>query len=158
MHINPDHFLETPEGRVITPERNAWAWEECNRVLHETLRNASPPSSLYVMVGAQASGKSTWARRKQSDEPEAIIFDAILVKRSEREPILTAAARHRIPAVAVWLRTTLDECVERNSQRTPNEMVNERGLRNVFAALEPPEVDEGFSAIVEVHCGEGAVR
>ena len=158
MHINPDHFLETPEGRVITPERNAWAWEECYRVLHETLRNASPPSSLYVMVGAQASGKSTWARRKHSEEPAAIVFDAILVKRSEREPILLAAARHRVPVVAVWLRTTLDECVERNSKRSPNEMVNERGLRNVFAALEPPEVDEGFTAIVEVRCGEGTAQ
>ena len=110
MHINPDHFLETPEGRVITPERNACAWKKCYGALDDALRSASPASRLYVMVGAQASGKSTWARRKINEEPGAIIFDAILVKRSEREPILTAAARYGVPAVAVWVQTTLDLC------------------------------------------------
>ena len=67
MHINPDHFLETPEGRVITPERNARAWEQCYSALHDALDKASPTSRLYVMVGAQASGKSTWARRTMNE-------------------------------------------------------------------------------------------
>ena len=155
MHINPDHFLETPDGRVITRERNAHAWQECYLALSDALGKASPASRLYVMVGAQASGKSTWARRKMAEEPTAIIFDAILVKRSEREPILAAAARHNVPAVAVWLQTPLAQCLERNSRRSPNELVNERGLRNVFAALEAPEAKEGFTAILEVHSGDG---
>ena len=150
MHINPDHFLETPEGRILTPERNARAWEQCYDALRDALDKASPTSRLYVMVGAQASGKSTWARRTMNEEPGAIIFDAILVKRSERAPILTAAARHNVPAVAVWLQTPLDVCLERNSRRSPNELVLERGLRNVFAALEPPDVNEGFAAIIKV--------
>ena len=88
MHINPDHFLETPEGRILTPERNARAWEQCYDALRDALDKASPTSRLYVMVGAQASGKSTWARRTMNEEPGAIIFDAISgPKRSERAPI-----------------------------------------------------------------------
>ena len=69
-------------------------------------------------------------------------------------PILTAAARHNVPTVAVWLQTPLDVCVERNSRRSVNELVLERGLRNVFAALEPPEINEGFADIIKVRSGD----
>ena len=88
MHINPDHFLETPEGRIATQERNAAAWKECYVALEEALRAAKPTSQLFLMIGAQGSGKSTWARRKLLDDSNAIIFDAILVKQVERAPIL----------------------------------------------------------------------
>jgi hypothetical protein len=39
-------------------------------------------------------------------------------------------------------------CHVRNAARPPDHVANETGLRNVFAALEPPSLDEGFS---EVH-------
>lgn len=150
MHINPDHFLETPEGRITTPERNAWAWKECYLVLDEALRSAHPDTQLYVMVGAQGSGKSTWARRKLSEDTGAIIFDAILVKRVEREPILAAASLLGVPAVAVWFQAPLAVCLKRNAARPPDEVANEQGLRNVFAALEPPALAEGFAKVMLV--------
>lgn len=150
MHINPDHFLETPDGRVVTPERNAVAWEQCFAALDAALRERSSRSVVYVMIGSQASGKSTWARGKHREDPDAIIFDAILVKRVERQPILLAAEKRRVPVAAVWLQTPLQVCVERNAARPLTELVNEQGLRNVFAALEPPQLSEGFSRIIEV--------
>ena len=150
MHINPDHFLETPEGRIVTPERNAVAWKQSFAALDDALRTTTPHSVVYIMVGCQASGKSTWARAKCEEEADAIIFDAILVKKTERKPILLAAARHHVPAVAVWLQTPLEVCLKRNAARTVNELVNERGLRNVYAAVEPPRLSEGFIRIVEV--------
>jgi predicted kinase len=155
MHINPDHFLETPEGRIITEQRNAWAWQECYAALERALGAAHPMSRLFLMVGAQGSGKSTWARRTVLEDPHAIIFDAILVKRSEREPILALASRHRVPATAVWCQAPLSVCIERNAARPPDEVADEQGLRNVFAALEPPSIAEGFSAVIELKCGDG---
>lgn len=151
MHINPDHFLETPAGRFITPERNAWAWKECYAALEEALSAANPNSRLFLMVGAQGSGKSTWARRTIADDPNAIVFDAILVKRSEREPILALACRFQVPAIAVWCRTPLSVCLEWNAARQPGEVIKEQNIRNVFAALEPPTSVEGFAAVIEVN-------
>ena len=150
MHINPDHFLETPEGRRYSHERNAEAWRRCFAALDDALRASSPRSTIYLMVGCQASGKSTWARAKYREDPNVIIFDAILVKKSERRPILEAAARHHVPAVAVWLQTPLEVCVDRNQRRPLDEVVNERGMRNVFAAVEPPEHSEGFVDVIVV--------
>jgi predicted kinase len=150
MHINPDHFLQTPEGRVITPERNAWAWEQCFAALPEALKAVGPGGRIYVLVGPQGSGKSTWARATRARETDAAIFDAILVKRTERAPILAEARRQGVAAIAVWFRTPLDACLERNRSRPPDEVVSERGLRNVFAALEPPSEEEGFAGVIAV--------
>jgi predicted kinase len=148
MHINPDHFLETAAGRVITPERNAWAWEQCFAVLPGALADAGGDGVLYVLVGAQGSGKSTWARARKAQEPGCVIFDAILVKRCERSPILAEAARHAVPAVAVWFRVPLETCLARNAARPADERADEQGLRNVFAAVEPPAEAEGFARVV----------
>ena len=151
MHINPDHFLETPEGRLTTPERNSMAWERCYAALPEALARAARTSSyIYVLIGAQASGKSTWARERKELEPDCVVFDAILVKRAERAPILARAAAASVAAIAVWFRTPLTLCLERNAARPLDEVVSERGLRNVFAALEPPSEHEGFVRILQV--------
>ena len=151
MHLNPDHFLETPAGRIWTAELNAQAWARCFEELPGALAVASQRGAcLYVMVGAQGSGKSTWARTRAQREPDAVIFDAILVKREERAPILAAAARYEVPAIAVWLETPLEECISRNRSRAADEFADEVGLRNVYAALEPPSEEEGFSSVWRV--------
>lgn len=149
-HINPDHFLATPQGRLTTPERNALAWQQCRAALYAALRNAAPGARLYLMIGAQGSGKSVGARRLVAAERDAIVFDAILVQRCERAPLLAAAAHHGVPAVAVWCRTPLALCIARNAARPADEIADEQGLRNVFAALQPPSLDEGFERIVAV--------
>ena len=149
-HINPDHFLDTPQGRDTTPERNALAWQQCRAALDAALRNTTPGARLYVMIGAQGSGKSTWARRCTAAERCAVVFDAILVQRAERAPLLAAAARHGVPATAVWCRTPLETCLARNAGRPADQVADAQGLRNVFAALQPPGTDEGFERIVVV--------
>jgi len=150
MHINPDHFLETPEGRVWSDELNRRAWAASFDALERALGAATAETQVYLMVGAQGSGKSTWARGLKAREPHAVIFDAILVKKSERAPIVAAARRHGVRATAVWMRTPLDACVARNAARPADEVADEGGLRNVFAALEPPTLDEGFHEVIEV--------
>ena len=80
-HINPDHFLDTPQGRDTTPEATRSPGRSA-APLDATLRGAAPNARLYLMVGAQGSGKSRWARRRAAAEPGAIVFDAILVQPS----------------------------------------------------------------------------
>jgi len=151
VHINPDHFLQTPEGRLTTPERNSKAWERCHAALREALLRAAGTSRrLYVLIGAQGAGKTTWARARAELEPDCIVFDAILVKRTERAPILAQASRYAVPAIAVWFQTPLDHCLARNAARPLDEVASEHGLRNVFAAIEPPAQDEGFAEVWQV--------
>lgn len=150
MHINPDHFLETPLGRIFTPERNQTAWEKCFNVLkHEILFNPKI-QKIYVLIGAQAAGKSSWAENKIKNEPNNIVFDAILVQKMERASIIKIANQHNIECIAVMFRTPLSVCLERNSKRTPDTKVDEQAIKNVFAALEAPSLDEGFRNIILV--------
>ena len=149
-HINPDHFLQTDTGRVITPELNAPAWRRSYQAFDAALFHSTEATTLYVLVGPQGSGKSTWARKLAHDDSRAIIFDAILVKKSEREPLLRAARAYPISRVAVWFRTPLEACLTRNAARPKDEIVPERAVRNVHAAVEPPTMEEGFDRIIEV--------
>jgi energy-coupling factor transporter ATP-binding protein EcfA2 len=150
MHINPDHFLETAAGRVTTHERNNQAWRSAYRSFHEELAKATTNTEIYVLVGAQGSGKSTWAKRLACNSPHAIIFDAILVKHRERTPILAAAEAKRVKTIAVWFNTPLEICLARNAARPPAEVVPEQALRNVFAIIEPPSLSEGFERVIEI--------
>lgn len=150
MHINPDNFLQTPEGRVTTPERNKVAWDRCYEALEAAARLAGPSTKVYLLVGPQGSGKSTWARSRSAQHSPDIYFDAILVKRSERARVLEIVRPFGISAVAVWFQTSLPNCLARNALRPNDEVVSEQGIRNVFAALEPPSIEEGFEEVLIV--------
>ena len=150
MHINPDHFLQTPQGRVITPELSDLAWSQCYEVFERELSTAGSTARVYVLVGPQGAGKSTWARSFATRNPDAIIFDAILARRIERARILQAVRNHSGTAVAVWFRTPLEVCLARNASRPADEVVPERNIRNVHAALEIPTRDEGFDEVLEI--------
>lgn len=151
MHINPDHFLGSDAGRVTTHERNNEAWKLSYRAFHQALAGAGPRTKVYLLVGARGSGKSSWARRLARSQPEAIIFDAILVKQKERMPLLAAAEAVGVVTIAVWFRTPLAVCLARNTARPQDEVVPELALKNVFAAIEEPSLAEGFDRVIEVY-------
>lgn len=115
------------------------------------LKAGAPDTEVYVLIGSQGSGKSTWAKGLAKRLPTAIIFDAILVKHRERSPILAAAEAKGLRAVAVWFRTPLELCLARNAARPPDEVVAEQAIKNVFAAIEAPSLSEGFAQVIEVH-------
>ena len=52
--------------------------------------------------------------------------------------------------MTVWFRTPLAVCLARNSARPADEIAAEQGIRNVYAAVEPPSPSEGFAEVVEV--------
>lgn len=151
MHINPDYFLQTENGRIITPELNKLAWQKAYLALSEALTMSPKPSRLYVLIGAQGAGKSTWAKSTLLAQPDAVIFDAILVQRCERESLILAAKKHGVDMVAIWFTTSLEGCLARNQLRPEDEIVPEKGIRNVFKALQPPRLSEGFSEILVVN-------
>ena len=149
MHINPDHFLQTESGRVIDRNRNQLAWQHANAALSVAMLATPRPSRLYLLIGCQGAGKSTWAASKRVAEPGSVIFDAILVRRCEREPLIQAASTHGVEVVAIWFTTSLQACLARNRLRPADEVVPENAIRNVFNALEPPQLSEGFGEIIQ---------
>jgi predicted kinase len=150
VHINPDHFLETANGRIVTSERNCLAWVKCYAALERELIRQGAESKVVVLIGPQGAGKTTWARSYSDGNPKAIIFNAILVGRSGRQPIVEAVRARGGQVMAVWLQTPLAVCISRNESRPADEVVSEQAIRNVYAAIEPPSLDEGFCEIVVV--------
>ncbi|WP_368570838.1 hypothetical protein [Acinetobacter haemolyticus] len=53
------------------------AWAKCFHDLENEIINNSSVQIVYVLIGCQAAGKSTWADKKIKEEPYNIIFDAI---------------------------------------------------------------------------------
>ncbi|MCL6243439.1 MULTISPECIES: AAA family ATPase [Acinetobacter] len=147
MHINPDHYLSTAQGRVFTKERNIPAWQCCFDAFKHELKTNPKVKIIYILIGCQGAGKSTWAKNQISREPENIIFDAILVKQSERLPIIEQAKQLGKKCVAVWFQIPLEVCIKRNAQRSSDEIVDLTALTNVYYALEPPTYQEGFDLI-----------
>lgn len=150
MHINPDHYLETSTGRLWTSEKNSLAWEKCFLDLEAALKQNQLDSDLYILIGCQGSGKSTWAKNHLCHSPNSIIFDAILVKETERAPILKLAKQYNKTCIAVYFQTPLATCLQRNKQRPLDEIVNEQALINVYSAIEMPDFDEGFRKIINI--------
>jgi predicted AAA+ superfamily ATPase len=70
-HINPDHFLQTETDRVIRPERNARAWQQSYDAFDDALLRATDATTVYVLVGPQGAGKSTWARQLINNDARA---------------------------------------------------------------------------------------
>ena len=148
MHINPDHYLETEQGRVFTQQRNKEAWAQCFQDLEHQFQSNAKLKKIYILIGAQGSGKTTWAISKNKDEPYNIVFDAILVKKQERRRIIERAQHFHIDCIAVYFDTSLEQCLSRNAKRSPDTHVNETALSNVYRAIERPTLDEGFTEII----------
>lgn len=150
-HINPDHFLATPDGRVDDAERGRAAWERAYAELAARLETVGAQGTLYVVCGLQGAGKSTWVERNAPGlGPRAIFFDAALPSVRHRSRALGLAAATRTPAVAVWINAPIEIALERNAVRPSDERVDEQIIHHVLEQLEPPSVDEGFTRVIEV--------
>lgn len=146
--VDPDAYLETPQGRVFTAERNRQAWERAYADVEALLADAS---RLYLVMGVQGAGKSSWIARHAAElEEGAVFFDAALPAARHRAPLLALARARGVPVVAVFVQATLEEALARNGLRTPDKVVPEQALRSVFGMLEPPTVEEGFASVLRV--------
>jgi predicted kinase len=149
--INPDDYLETQAGRLFTPERNRQAWTRAYADLETALAHARSGARLYVVMGVQGAGKSSWiARNARLLGAQAIVFDAALPARQHRARLLELAKRHAVAATGVFVRATLEEALAGNARRTPDKAVPEAALRSLFAMLEAPTEEEGFASILLV--------
>ena len=149
--FNPDDYLQTAEGRIYTEERNAAAWEQMYADLESLLSTAEPQARLFVVMGVQGGGKTTWIRSNyEALGPSAVFMDAAVPARRHRARAVGLARRCGVRTVAVWINTPLGQALTQNAQRPDDEVVPEFAVRSVFGLLEAPSPDEGFDEVIVV--------
>lgn len=143
--INPDDYLETEFGREFTPERNRQAWKLAYARLNSELAQAKSGTHMYVVMGVQGAGKSRWVSENLGRlGHRAIVFDAALPARRHREKLISITREFGVPVIAIFVKTSLDLALSRNTRRSADKRVPEDALNSVFDMLEPPNEDEGF--------------
>ena len=147
--INPDDFLETPEGRVWTPERNAEAWAQSYQALKQALARYPRILRIILVCGIQGSGKTTWITA-QPDRTDVIYFDAALPGTRHRKGIIEIAKERGVPIDAVWIKVPLATALDRNSQRDPDKRVSDAAIQSVANQFEEPTEAEGFGQVLIV--------
>ncbi|GAB2606851.1 ATP-binding protein [Streptomyces capparidis] len=79
------------------------------------------------------------------------VVDATNVTREARAPLVAAAKRHRMPAVAVLVATPVSVCVARQGPRPANRAVPQDTVRRQYKAMlhsHPMLLSEGFNEVV----------
>ena len=81
-----------------------------------------------------------FATANDSDEfPGLILVDDIMYLRSMRREVYVIARDSNIPIIVVWVNTPLEVALERNSQRSGKQRIEEQTITKIHAALEPPD-------------------
>ncbi|MYY03217.1 MULTISPECIES: ATP-binding protein [unclassified Streptomyces] len=79
------------------------------------------------------------------------VIDATNVSRAAREPLIAAAKRHNMPAIAVMVTTPASVCILRQSPRPANRTVPDDTVHRQHKAMvhsHPQLKAEGFNAVV----------
>lgn len=125
-----------------------------------------------LLIGIQASGKSTFCREHFFDthvrlhprllltrERERILLDACLagrvpfvvddtnVTRAERAYYIGRARERGFRVVGYFFRSRLHDALERNHRRRPPVRVEDEAIRATSARMELPKLAEGFDEL-----------
>ena len=135
---------------------------------------------LIVLCGASGSGKTTLSKemakeyklvRISMDEmklflhsdllpmvaeslkkSESLVVDALYTKLKWRMDILEATKDFQGERILIYLNTSLDECLRRNSER--ENAFPDFVIKDIYNSIEPPSLDEGWDKIIYVKEGE----
>lgn len=135
--------------------------------------------TVAVLVGLQASGKTTFCRtvlggqyahvskdhfpnsKKKQQRQMRLIAEALAAGRdvavdntnpspAEWAPLIEAARAHGARAVAYWFPPDFDGSVRRNAGRGPKTRVPVAGLKATSARLREPTAEDGFDEVATV--------
>jgi predicted kinase len=135
---------------------------------------------LVILIGAQASGKSTFYSYKffnthirinldmlKTRHREKLIFEACLAAkqsmvidntnptRQDRSRYIEPAKSQAFSVHGYYMMTSLEDCLERNRTRADDLAVPEQAVRATWKKMEKPRLDEGFDELYGVELYEG---
>jgi predicted kinase len=134
---------------------------------------------VVVLVGLQASGKTTFYRRhlgayvhvskdnwpnarRRTERQLRAIHNALAAgccvavdntnpTIEDRYPLVEAARAHHASAVALFFPASVRECLVRNAQREGRARVPDVAIFATAKRLQPPILEEGFQRLYQVH-------
>jgi predicted kinase len=141
-------------------------------------------TELVILMGLQASGKTTFRRARfdathvvvskddfrNNRRPErrqrsliedalssgrAVVVDNTNVRREDRLRLIEQAKAHSARIVGYFFVSSLEASLERNATRTGRELVRVVGVKAAAKALVVPSLDEGFDELYEVRISPG---
>jgi predicted kinase len=137
---------------------------------------------LIIFIGLQASGKSTFFRKKfaathahiskdlmprkgKEQRQQQLIETALQASRSividntnpspiDRATIIQQGKTYQATIIGYYFSSIIDECMQRNLQREGKELVPDVGFYSTVKKLEKPTYAEGFDRLFYVRIGE----
>ncbi len=128
-----------------------------------------------ILIGAQGSGKSTFAKERLFDSHLRINLDMLRTHRREtllleaclaagqrfiidktnptaqvRRRYIEAARAHGFRVVGYFFAAPLEECLRRNRERPGKESIPAAAVVATYRRLERPQFSEGFDELYEV--------
>ena len=132
-----------------------------------------------LLIGVQASGKSTFYKEKFFNTHVRISNDLLKTKNREkllleycsntqmsfvvdntnatkdiRKKYIESAKEAKIPVIGYYFKTNLSLSIERNKKRVKKEIVPIAGILGTHKKLEIPTVEEGFSELYYVESND----
>lgn len=150
MIISPDSYLMEDGEYVWSVPRVIEAWDKSKKAARLALFDgAIKPDKLVLLMGAPASGKTTWLR--EHEDERCLYIDATFDLPWKRAPWIEMAQEAGVPVTLVYFQTPLDVCLERNALRSEDRMVPSEVVRAMFQkmASSPPTLEEGFVRILD---------
>ena len=148
MIISPDSYLMEDGKYVWSIPRVTAAWDKSKAAARTALFDwPIKPDKLVLLMGAPASGKTTWLRKHEDER--CLYIDATFDLPWKRKPWIEMAREAGVPCTLVYFQTPLDVCLERNSKRSSDRMVPEPVVQAMFQKMQssPPVLEEGFARI-----------
>ncbi len=137
---------------------------------------------MALLIGLQASGKSTFCLDRLSSTHEVIskdrfpnarnaqarqmrmvqealaagrsmVIDNTNASRESRRALIEAARARQVKVVGYYFESKVVECIERNRSRLGRSRVPDVALYSTIKALEPPSYSEGFDELFHVKIG-----
>lgn len=130
---------------------------------------------VVILMGIQASGKSTFFGRRLRDTHVRVNLDMLRTRHRERRLVETCIeigqsfvvdntnptredrARYVVPAkeagarvVGYYFRSSVFESLERNAERAPAARVCDAAVRGASSRMELPSREEGFDELYHV--------
>jgi predicted kinase len=132
-----------------------------------------------ILVGVQASGKSTFYKQRFADTHLRINMDMLRTRHREqiilracleakqpfvvdntntqilqRARYIEAAKEARFRVVGYYFRSSLGDLLRRNRQRPAEQIIPEKGIFGTYHRLQLPTLEEGFDELYYVTTAE----
>lgn len=164
LSVVPPSIIISPDRELMIDGRYQYedeylrevAWTNAMDQLKKELVRPLP-TALYITIGIQGAGKSTWAEDMSPDK-RAVIFDAMNLNRADRHKVIhisKGSTNKDLWLCAVCFPIDVTTAKARNAERKADRRVPAEAIDQAAEKLEFPTVDgplgtEGFDEILIV--------